>query len=65
MFEEGDVLLKAMLFIAVLGGVFIFCAIVLSILYYSDPTIRLISLAMGIVGAGLIITPFTRMRVPV
>ncbi|MCX8173622.1 MAG: hypothetical protein N3F63_03310 [Thermoplasmata archaeon] len=65
MIEEGDILMKAILFIAFLGGIFICCAIVLSILYYSDPTIRFISLAMGIVGAGLLITPFTRMRVPV
>ncbi|MEM3396249.1 MAG: hypothetical protein QW620_05770 [Thermoplasmata archaeon] len=65
MIEEGDILLKAMLFIAFLGGIFICSAVVLSILYYSDPTIRFISLAMGIVGAGLLITPFTRMRVPV
>ncbi|MEM3444846.1 MAG: hypothetical protein QXJ27_07820 [Thermoplasmata archaeon] len=65
MIEQGDILLKAMLFIAFLGIVFICCAVVLSVLYYSDPTIKFISLAMGIVGAGLLITPFTRMRVPV
>lgn len=65
MFEEGDILVKAILFIAFLGVAFICCAAVLSILYYSDPTIRFISLAMGIVGAGLLITPFTRMRIPV
>jgi len=65
MIEEGDILLKATLFIVLLGGVFIGVAIVLTILYYSDPTMRFICLAMGIVGAGLLITPFTRMRVNV
>ncbi|MGB9637160.1 MAG: hypothetical protein ACPL1Y_07915, partial [Thermoplasmata archaeon] len=61
----GDILFKAMLFIVLLGAFFIACAVILSILYYSDPTIKIISLAMGIVGAGLMITPLTRMRVPV
>jgi|GEM_PF-3421333 hypothetical protein len=63
MFEESDVLTKAMIFIAVLGIIFLASAIVLSILYYAQPSMRFVALAMGIVGAGLIITPLTRMRV--